>query len=578
MSYQVDYTEGQKQKLLFDDENKIISVCAYCRVSTDKRDQRNSLKAQTRFFEQLWEKHPNWIDRRIFHDEGISGTSLKKRDDFNEMIQLAKAGKYQLIITKDVSRFSRNVENAMSIIVDLQDRGVYIVFLSNEINTQRQEDRVRLTAAITQAEVESLTLSNRVKFGHLQKMKDGVIFGRREMYGYNIVKDDETLEQKFVVIQDEAAVVKRVFEMYAGGLGTFKIAKQLEREGITTKRYKNGWSNTVILRMLRNERYVGDLCTGKTYTPDPLTHTKQYNRGQSSMVYIRDHHPNEAIISRELWDKVQKLLLENTTSDEIKAKHSNRYWCSGKVICGECAERFVSRQKKLKNGTRHKTWVCWSAQQNGRKKDIVLQTGESKTVGCNSHSVNDRVLRQAMFDVITEYIKPRFADIENDITKIFKERYNAQLTINEREIAKIKNEIEAEKSNLNELTALLARKEISLMAYDGTSKLFEANIQKLTAKLNELTSLSIDNTAAVSTYNRNIEQLRTIVNLEDKDITEAVFRSIISKIEVYNCHVLKLYITFLDNPIIMQYKTVGRNDGYKISFTVLNPDEFEALR
>ena len=102
--------------------------------------------------------------------------------------------------------------------------------------------------------------------------------------------------------------------------------------------------------------------------------------------------------------------------------------------------------------------------------------------------------------------------------------------------------------------------------------------KKLTAKLNELSSLSVDNTEAISTYNRNIEQLRTIVNLEDKVITEAVFRSIISKIEVYNCHILKLYITFLDKPIIMQYKTVGRNDGYKISFTVLNPDEFEALR
>ena len=131
MSYTVSFIEGQKRKLLVDDDSQIISVCAYCRVSTDKKDQRNSLAAQTRFFEKEFARHPNWIGKHIFYDEGISGTSLKKRKDFNNMIDAAKAGQYQLIITKDVSRFSRNVENAMSIVVDLQKRGVYIIFLSD---------------------------------------------------------------------------------------------------------------------------------------------------------------------------------------------------------------------------------------------------------------------------------------------------------------------------------------------------------------------------------------------------------------------------------------------------------------
>ena len=109
MSYTVSFIEGQKRKLLVDDDSQIISVCAYCRVSTDKKDQRNSLAAQTRFFEKEFARHPNWIGKHIFYDEGISGTSLKKRKDFNNMIDAAKAGQYQLIITKDVSRFSRNV-------------------------------------------------------------------------------------------------------------------------------------------------------------------------------------------------------------------------------------------------------------------------------------------------------------------------------------------------------------------------------------------------------------------------------------------------------------------------------------
>ena len=146
MSYSVNVIEGQQKKLLFEEESELLSVCAYCRVSTDKKDQRNSLAAQTRFFDQEFDRHPNWINKKIYYDEGISGTSLKKREDFNRMIEAAKAGKYQLIVTKDVSRFSRNVENAMSIIVDLQRRGVYIIFLNDQINTQRSEDsQIRLS-------------------------------------------------------------------------------------------------------------------------------------------------------------------------------------------------------------------------------------------------------------------------------------------------------------------------------------------------------------------------------------------------------------------------------------------------
>jgi DNA invertase Pin-like site-specific DNA recombinase len=576
MAYQINLIEGQKKKLLVDDDSKIISVCAYCRVSTDKRDQRNSLQAQTRFFEKEFANHPNWVGKRIFYDEGISGTSLKKRKDFNEMINAAKAGQYQLIITKDVSRFSRNVENAMSIIVDLQKRGVYIIFLSDEINTQRKEDRELLTAAIKQAEGESLKLSNKVRWGQLESMQEGVIFGRKEMFGYNIVRDEDTGMQRFVIIPDEAEVVKRVFQMYASGLGTFKIAKRLEQEGIPTKRYKNGWSNTVILRMLRNEKYVGDLTTGKTYTPDPLDHSKKYNRGESAMVVIRDHHPDEAIIDRDLWDQVQRLLEQNSPSDEAKSKHSNRYWCSGKVFCGECGQRFISHIKKMKNGNRTKTWACWANQTRGTRKQVTLDTGKVKTVGCNSHSVNDRVLKQGVYDIITAYIKPRFDTILADVTMVYQERTKVDSAEVQKQVAALTAQIDGKKEVKTNLAIKNATGVIDDATYTAAAKTIDAEIVQLTEQINKLTAMDRVSIDATMEYRQSIEQLRAILNLEDDEINEDIFRSIIDRIEVYNGKILKYYIKFLPKPIIMQYSVKGRGENYTPMFTVLDEADFQS--
>ena len=577
MSYTVNYVEGQKRKLLVDDDSQLVSVCAYCRVSTDKRDQRNSLAAQKKFFEKEFSKHPNWIGRKVFHDDGISGTSLKKRDGFNQMIDMAKAGKYQLIITKDVSRFSRNVENAMSIVVDLQKRGVYIIFLSDEINTQRQEDRELLTAAIKQAEGESLKLSNKVKWGQQESMREGVVFGRKEMFAYNIVRDEETGKQRFEVIPDEADIVRRVFQMYATGLGTYKIAKRLEQEGVPTKRYKNGWSNTVILRMLRNEKYVGDLCTGKTYTPDPLDHSKRYNRGESAMVIIRDHHPEAAIIDRELWDKVQRLLLENTTSDEAKAKHSNRYWVSGKVICGECGERYVSRKKKLKNGTQYKAWVCWAAQQRGARKSITLDSGENKMVGCNSHAVNDRVLRQGMYDIITEFIKPNLAAIQQQITEIYENRAKADNSKAKDKIAELTAQADAKKKIKVNLAIKNASGIIDDATYNAACTSIDDEIAELYREISKYSAYDNASAEAIAAYNRNIEQLGLVINLENEEINEGIYRRIIDRIEVYNGNILKYFFGFLSMPVILQYKTIGRGEGFNVEFAVLTDIEFEEL-
>ena len=563
----VTINKPQAKVFLKDNDEQKIAVCAYCRVSTDKDDQRNSFEAQKRFFDREFENHPNWTVRTIYADKGISGTSLKKRDEFNRMIADAMAGRYDLIITKEVSRFSRNVRDILNIVGDLRDRGVHIWFLAEDIYTEDKDYEEQLIKAGDQAEAESRKTSKRVQWGQLRQMENGVIFGRKEMFGYNI-KRDENNKQYFEIIPEEAEVVQRVFTMYANGMGTFKIAKQLHQEGVKTKRYKNGWSNTVILRMLRNEKYVGDLATGKTYTPNFKTHEKKYNRGESTSVYIENRHPETAIIDRDLWNRVQILLKDNSPTDEVKAKHSNRYWCSGKVFCGECGERFVSRTKNLKGGEKYKAWKCWSGQQGGAKKTITLDTGEQVEVGCNSESVNDKVLQQGMYDLLTEFVKPTLPNTIEMLKRKRAEKQAEQVSTVAKEIGILQAEAQKKHDEIVKYTRLLVNGTISETAYQLTVKQTESELQDIT---NQIATLSEQETKEQNhdvILNAQIEELQKVLSLANEDINESVYRALIDRIEVYNGHILKYYLYGLE-PITMQYKATGRMDKYQVEFTIL---------
>lgn len=564
-----------KERTLKIDDNSSYRVCAYCRVSTDQDDQVNSLQAQLDFFEEYFEDYNNWIKVGIFADEGISGTSLNKRDEFNRMCALAKAGKIDVILTKEVSRFSRNIKDFLNILHDLMAHNVSIYFLAEDLTTEIPEDMNKITELIVKAQAESEKTSRRVQWGQERKMRKGVVFGRKEMYAYRIVKDDSG-KQHFVIVEDEADVVRAIFNWFASGDGTHTIARRLEQQGKKTQRYKNGWTNTVILRILRNEKYVGDLLQGKTFTKDPLTHKKQYNRGDRNMYYIKDHHPDEAIIDRELWDKVQRILEEKAPSEEIKAKHSNRYWTSGKIYCGLCGGRYVSYRKKQKN-TAYKAWVCFENHARGQYKQVKLDTGEIANVGCNSLRVNDRVLKNALYDLITEVIKPQKDKIVASIKAELVKEYKPQDT--QKEITKLQNDI----SDLDDKIQDWFEQKVEAESQDDKER-FKRMIDKHSERLSDMRKQlaelkskgdSIDDATAY--INACIAELERIVSLQDDEINEGLYERITKKIVVYPLNVLELHLSFLTSPIRLQYKTSGKGDYYKTIFTILNQNEFDEL-
>ena len=364
-------------------------VAAYCRVSTDNEDQANSFESQQRYFRQYIERNPDWELYEIFADEGISGTNTKKRKEFNRMIACAKNGDFDLIITKEISRFARNTLDSIYYTRDLKKHGVGVIFMNDNINTLDGDAELRLAIMSSIAQEESRKTSERVKWGQKRQMEQGVVFGR-SMVGYDVKGG------KMYINEEGARIVRLIFHKFVKeGKGTHVIARELREEGIAPMRVKE-WQNTVILRVIRNEKYCGDLVQKKTYTPDFLSHEKKYNRGQEEFVIIKDHH--EPIVSRELFDEANRILDEKSLSQEGKAKHSSRYPFSGKIKCGCCGASYVARYKTRRDGSRYKAWRCNEAAKHGSPHTDKA----GNKVGCSGISIRNEDATHIMYLVMKE--------------------------------------------------------------------------------------------------------------------------------------------------------------------------------
>lgn len=349
----------------------MIKVASYCRVSTDKDDQANSFEAQQRYFREYIDRQPDWELYATYADEGITGTSTKKRVQFNRMINDAHLGKFQLIITKEVSRFSRNILDTISFTRELRALGVGVLFMNDGISTLEPDAELRLSIMGSIAQEESRKTSSRVKWGQTRQMERGVVFGR-SLLGYDVRNG------KMTINPEGAEIVKMIFHKYGvEKKGTSIIARELQEGGYKTHRGSTKWFGSHIVKILKNEKYVGDLVQKKTITPDYLSHEVKTNHGEEELVIIKNHH--DPIIDRELWDVVQTEMHKRDFHGEFGAGHSNRYLFSGKIKCGECGASFVARRKYRVNDTFYRRWSCCTATNAGRKRMNAL----GNEMGCN---------------------------------------------------------------------------------------------------------------------------------------------------------------------------------------------------
>jgi site-specific DNA recombinase len=351
-----------------------MKIAAYCRVSTDKEDQTNSFESQQRYFREYILRHPGWELYQVYADEGVTGTSTKKREAFNRMIQDARQHRFQLILTKEVSRFSRNILDTISYTRDLKALGIGVRFMNDGIDTLDPDAELRLSIMGSIAQEESRRTSARVKWGQTRRMEQGVVFGR-SMLGYDVKNGAMTIQP------EGAEIVRLIFHKYVHQRkGTTVIARELREAGFKTLTGSVNWRNTVILKILRNEKYCGDLKQKKTITPDYLTHRKQYNHGEEEFIFLKDHHP--PIVSRELWEETQREIARRDMDGKCAAGHGSRYPLSGKIKCGECGRSFVSRTRLRKNGSRYKVWRCGTAAAEGSRHIDPAGNVAGCDVGC----------------------------------------------------------------------------------------------------------------------------------------------------------------------------------------------------
>ena len=328
----------------------MIKAAAYCRVSTEKEEQLNSLDNQQKFFCSYIEARPDWQLTEIYVDEGVSGTAVSRRQGFLKMLADGEKGRFQILLTKEISRFARNTLDSIYYTRKLKDWGIGVIFLNDNINTLDPDAELRLTIMSSIAQEESRKTSERVKWGQRRQMEKGVVFGH-SLLGY-------TLQQgKLEVEAAGAAVVRQIFEKFViEEKGSSVIAQELTAAGVPTPGGGEIWSHNVVLKILRNRKYMGDLVQKKTYTPSYLTHKKKINRGEEPMVILEQHH--KAIIPPQLFAAAEEMLKERGRRQREGSRYSHEYCFSGKLHCACCGSRLVARPKKKGDKT-YLYWQCY---------------------------------------------------------------------------------------------------------------------------------------------------------------------------------------------------------------------------
>lgn len=323
-------------------------VAAYARVSTEQDEQQNSYEAQIEYYDGYIKSKPEWEFIGIYADEGISGTGVKNRDGFNRMIEDAMNGKIDLILTKSISRFSRNTVDSLSVTRQLKGRGVEVYFEKENISSMDTQAELLFTIMSSIAQEESRSISENVRWGKQRSMEAGkVSLAWSNFLGYE--KGPDGLPK---IVKEEAMIVQEIYSLFLSGYTLVEIAKEMMKKGYKTPSKKDHWSTSTVRRILTNEKYKGDARLQKTYTVDFLTKEVRVNRGERKQWYIKDSH--EAIIDPAVYDLVQAEL-------ERRFTRGGKFYDSPftkKVICGDCGAYYGHRVWHSNDCYRKNIWIC----------------------------------------------------------------------------------------------------------------------------------------------------------------------------------------------------------------------------
>lgn len=345
-----------------------VRVAAYCRVSTDEKDQINSFQVQREYYEKKINETTEWTSAGIYADEGISGTSMERRPDFMKMLRACRQHKIDRILCKSLSRFARNTVDCLDTVRELKGLGISVFFEKENIDTLTQQSEFIITLYSGFAQAESESLSANVRMGKRMSFAQGkVIFRTDMMIGY--VKD---AAGNPIIEPNGAATVLRIYGSYLAGMSLSQIRDMLIKDNVPTATGIKGWSSEAIRNILTNERYIGDALLQKWYKRDCFSKACTRNKGELPQYYVENNH--EGVVSRELFNQVQSEMarranLRKATAlpgERAKGQYSARYSLTERLICGECGTQY-RRCTWVRNGKKRIVWRCISRLEYGKK-------------------------------------------------------------------------------------------------------------------------------------------------------------------------------------------------------------------
>lgn len=445
-----------------------LRVAAYCRVSTDSEEQLESYQSQLQYYKDLITNNPNWEFVGIYADPAVSGTQTKHRKGFQRMINDALTGKIDLILTKSISRFARNTLDALTYVRLLRERGVAIQFEKEGINTLNSQGEMLLAILSALAQAESESISQNVSLGLKMKMKRGELIGFSGCLGY----DYDPMTKTLTINEEEAEIVRYIFKRYIEGAGCYVIAKELTRLGAKTKKGNTRWHESTIRGIIKNEKYVGDVMSGKTFTIDPISKKRLQNLGEKEKYYVKDNH--HGIIPREVFEKAQEILRKRSSkhsSTGRREKYSRKYAFSSLIRCGFCGAHFVRRTWHAGSPYEKAAWSCMTAIKQGKKS-------------CpHSKSVSEKDLEAAFIDVFNLMVSKHKEIIEEFLENIREALSN---TSTAKELRKIQNEVRKMEGNIDKLINLHLSGVLDKEDFERKYNELTAELDKVRAREEEL--------------------------------------------------------------------------------------------
>ena len=495
-----------------------LRVAAYCRVSTDDEEQLTSYEAQKNYYTDKIMTNKEWTMAGIFADEGITGTSARKRPEFLRMIRQCKQGKIDIVLTKSISRFARNTVDCLNYVRALKELGIAVIFEKENMNTLEIDSEILITMLGAFAQSESESISANVRWGIRQAMKEGkATIQYKYLYGYR--KGDDGKPE---IIPDQAEVVRKIYDLFLSGTPVRGIQEYLNANSVPNINGEPKWARSAIDSILTNEKYCGDVLLQKTYIDDCINKKVKKNTGQLPMYLVQNHH--EGIISRETFDAAQAELARRSAGKSPskknaptgRSRYSSKYALSDRLYCGECGTRYQRCTWRNRDGSKRIVWRCVSRVDYGNKY-------------CHdSPTLDEEPLHRAILDAINSAVKDKDNIIYN--LKSAMEKELAPVAGQQLSLSEIDNQLEQLNTEFSKVLAE-ASESGDQAAYSDRFREIMQKQTALKAERGEIQRMLAESGKAAA----HIEQCRQAAETTPSAITEwdeALIRQVVESVTV----------------------------------------------